>query len=249
VKEDLLIIVYAPPLTAGDGRALAAVHGLERAFPGVQLAWWLARGGRPIALTQRDKWVSEAAAHGSFPLLCNGDESYLVTMRAHAFSGDIEAGRHPVTQIHANIPLDTAGIAAAEGVLAAMGDGSQAWWGLGSLLKSGAEIAQQTIQPGFPHVPPRGLPLLQQPSEIPSPLIPQRLGWLNYWSEAAAAATGLSDPARDADMFARVRRTPAGAWVLRLTEEPLDLNIPAHLDALRRAYDRFPAIGGRSTLV
>ena len=28
---------------------------------------------------------------------------------------------------------------------------------------------------------------------------------------------------------------------------PLDLGNPAHLDALKRAYERFPEIGGRST--
>ncbi|WNG28744.1 hypothetical protein F0U62_35660 [Cystobacter fuscus] len=43
------------------------------------------------------------------------------------------------------------------------------------------------------------------------------------------------------------RRTATGGWVVRLTEAPLDLDNPAHLDALRRAYERFPEIGGRST--
>ena len=31
------------------------------------------------------------------------------------------------------------------------------------------------------------------------------------------------------------------------SEAPLDLDNPAHLDALKRAYERFPEIGGRST--
>ena len=30
------------------------------------------------------------------------------------------------------------------------------------------------------------------------------------------------------------------------TDAPLDLDSPAHLDALKRAYERFPEIGGRS---
>jgi len=33
--------------------------------------------------------------------------------------------------------------------------------------------------------------------------------------------------------------------VVRLTEEPLDLDTPAHLAALLRVYERFPEIGGR----
>jgi hypothetical protein len=44
------------------------------------------------------------------------------------------------------------------------------------------------------------------------------------------------------------RRRTARGWVVRLTDAPLDLDNPAHLDALLRAYERFPEIGWRSTL-
>ncbi|WP_375765735.1 DUF5953 family protein [Archangium gephyra] len=33
---------------------------------------------------------------------------------------------------------------------------------------------------------------------------------------------------------------------LGLTGTPLDLNNPAHLDPLKRAYERLPEIGGRA---
>jgi hypothetical protein len=33
---------------------------------------------------------------------------------------------------------------------------------------------------------------------------------------------------------------------VQLTDAPLDLDNPAHLDALKRAYERFLEIGGRS---
>jgi hypothetical protein len=33
---------------------------------------------------------------------------------------------------------------------------------------------------------------------------------------------------------------------VQLTDEPLDLDNPTHLDALKQAYKRFPEIGGRS---
>ncbi|HEX8441168.1 DUF5953 family protein, partial [Archangium sp.] len=41
--------------------------------------------------------------------------------------------------------------------------------------------------------------------------------------------------------------TATGGWVVGLTDAPLDLDNSAHLDALLRAYERFPVIGGRST--
>ncbi|AEI62836.1 hypothetical protein LILAB_04575 [Corallococcus macrosporus] len=34
---------------------------------------------------------------------------------------------------------------------------------------------------------------------------------------------------------------------MRLTDAPLDYDNPEHLDALKRAYERFPKIGGRSS--
>ncbi|KFE68666.1 hypothetical protein DB31_7903 [Hyalangium minutum] len=96
-----------------------------------------------------------------------------------------------------------------------------------------------------PHVPPRGLPALNLPKHLRSSEIPHYLGWLNYWSAATAQALGFPDPARDADLLSRARRTATGGWVVRLTETPLDLDNPAHLEALARAYERFPEIGGR----
>ncbi|HET6261131.1 MAG TPA: DUF5953 family protein [Chloroflexia bacterium] len=83
-------------------------------------------------------------------------------------------------------------------------------------------------------------------SAMRSPEIPHRLGWLSYWSAAAARAIGFPNPARDAELLSRSRRTATGGWVVRLTDAPLDLDNPAHLDALKRAYERFPEIGGRS---
>ncbi|SDD41488.1 hypothetical protein SAMN04488504_101793 [Myxococcus virescens] len=89
--------------------------------------------------------------------------------------------------------------------------------------------------------------MLNLPEKLPTPEIPSFLGWLNYWSTAAARAIGFPDPARDAELLTRARCTASGGWVVRLTDAPLDYNNPAHLEALKRAYERFPEIGGRSS--
>ncbi|HYO52724.1 DUF5953 family protein [Archangium sp.] len=47
-------------------------------------------------------------------------------------------------------------------------------------------------------------------------------------------------------MLTRARRTASGGWVVSLTEAPLDLDKPAHVEALKQAYDRFREIGGRA---
>jgi hypothetical protein len=246
-RRTLIFIVYAPALFGNDRRALDSVHGMERTLPGLRLEWRLSEGGRPIALPQRDAWLVERIEDGGFPLVCNGDESYPVTVWGMGRSGLFSAGGQDQFEVHAKLPLGEPVIAAAANVLEGMAEGARAFWG--RVLPNGvaAEMAQQVRHSvDQPHAPPRGLPALNLPSHIRSPAIPHHLGWVNYWSAAAAEAIGFPDPARDAELLSRARRTASGGWVVQLTDAPLDLDNPAHLDALKRAYERFPEIGGRA---
>jgi hypothetical protein len=131
--------------------------------------------------------------------------------------------------------------------LEAVGDSARAFWGRVDPEGVALTVAQQFHHSGDePHVPPHGLPVLKLPEELRSDDIPHYLAWLTYWSAAAARAIGFPDPSRDAELLSRARRTASGGWVVQLTDAPLDLDNPAHLDALKRAYERFPEIGGRS---
>ncbi|ATB33040.1 hypothetical protein MEBOL_006529 [Melittangium boletus DSM 14713] len=132
--------------------------------------------------------------------------------------------------------------------LESIGETTRAFWGRATPEGVAAKMAQQVRHSvRDPHVPPLGLPAIKLTEEIRSPEIPHHLGWLNYWSAAAAQAIGFPDPTRDAELLSRSRRTASGGWVVQLTDAPLDLDNPAHLDALKRAYERFPEIGGRAT--
>jgi hypothetical protein len=243
----LLISVYAPALAGNEGRALAAIHGMERAMPGLRLEWEVSREGRPIALPQRDAWLAEAAKRGKFPLLCNGDESNPMTIAGLQRPAGLIPGGQPQLQVHADLPLDATSITAASNVLEGVAEGARAFWGHASPKGFGSEVAQQMRRSANgPERSSRGLPTLKPPEKIPSPEIPHYLGWLNYWSAAAAEAIGFPDPARDAELLSRSRRTATGGWVVQLTDAPVDLDNPAHLDALKRTYERFPGIGGRT---
>ncbi|MBD0321161.1 MAG: hypothetical protein ICV87_12550 [Gemmatimonadetes bacterium] len=246
-RSSLGIIVYAPALLAKDGRTLAVVHGMEKALPGLRLEWEVGKGGRPIALPQRDAWLAERTQDGRFPLLCNGDESYPVTVNGRGRPGLLSPGGQAQFEVHAELPLDKPVIAAAAAVLEGVAEGARALWGRATPDDAALDIAYQTAPTrGGPPSPRRGLPALKLLDQIPAPEIPYYLGWLNYWSAAAAEAIGFPDPARDAELLSRARRTATGGWVVQLTDAPLDLDNPAHLDALKRAYDRFPEIGGRA---
>ncbi|AKF81545.1 hypothetical protein MFUL124B02_21260 [Myxococcus fulvus 124B02] len=244
----LIINVFAPALVGADPRPLAAVHGLERGLPGVRLDWRVTERRRLVALPQRDTWLTGEVGRGEFPLLCNNDERYPVMISGMQRFADESPGRQPQFQVHAKLPLDASVIAAAADVLEGVAEGANAFWGHATPDRASGDIAEQ-IAPTLegPPSPPRGLPALKLFEDIRSPEIPYYLGWLNYWSEATAKTIGFPDPAQDADLLSRSRRTASGGWVVQLTDAPLDLDDPAHLDALKRTYERFPEIGGRST--
>jgi hypothetical protein len=248
VHDFIGIIVYAPALVRGDNRPLAVIRAMERTFPGLRLDWTISDEGQLLPLPRRDAWVTqEMLKEDGFPLVCNGDEGYRVIVYGLESSARSGPGGQPLFDVHAHLPPNVAGIAAAADVLEAVSEGAHAFWGHATPFNPGVEISRQTVHPTRkPGVPPRGLPALKFPEYIRSPAIPQYLGWLNYWSAAAARAIGFPDLARDVDLLSRARRTSTGGWVVWLTDAPLDLDNPAHLDALLRAYERFPEIGGRS---
>jgi hypothetical protein len=247
-RKKLGIIVYAPALVGNDSRTLAIVQGMERALPDLRMEWEVSEDGRLMALPQRDTWLIEGTKDGEFPLVCNGDESFPVTVYGLQTSARHAPGGQPLLDVHAKLPLDAAVIAAAAEMLEGIAEGACAFWGRATPDDAAGDIAYQTAPTlEGPPSPRRGLPALKLPEQIRSPEVPYYLGWLNYWSPAAARAIGFPDPARDAELLSRARRTATGGWVVQLTDAPLDLDNPAHLDALKRAYERFPEIGGRST--
>ncbi|WP_095961790.1 DUF5953 family protein [Corallococcus macrosporus] len=246
-RRTLDLITYAPALVGKDGRTTDVIHGLEKALPGLRLEWRLSAGGRPIPLPQRDAWVVGSIADGEFPIVCNGDANHPVTVSGCENPGCLSPGGQPQFEVHAKMPLDEPVIAAAAALLESVAEGARAFWGRATPHDAAVDIAYQTAPTlQGPPSPRRGLPALKLFQHLRSPEIPYYLGWLNYWSAAAAKAIGFPDPARDADLLSRARRTASGGWVVQLTDAPLDLENPAHLDALKRAYERFPEIGGRA---
>jgi hypothetical protein len=115
--------------------------------------------------------------------------------------------------------------------------------GAGALLGLVPKNSAQSQPP-----PPFGLPALRGRGDLPSPIYPVFLEWLNYWPPATCRLLGFPDPARDADLLTRSRELPNGAWLVCLTDDPLDPAArPDHVRALHAGYARFPQIGGRDT--
>lgn len=77
------------------------------------------------------------------------------------------------------------------------------------------------------------------------PAQPMYLGWMNYWSAAACTFLDFPDEAQHAALMAHSYKTPAGAWLVKLTAEPLDTRHSDHVDVLAAAYRSLPRIGVR----
>ncbi|WP_395848085.1 DUF5953 family protein [Cystobacter fuscus] len=246
-KDQIFMIVYAPALTVDDGRPLAVVHGMERAVPGLRIGLMISDEGQLIPLQDRDALVARESKRGEFPTLRSIDDNFRVRVMGWGKPAEISPGGRAQFEFHVSVPLSVDGIAAAAALLEAVAEESHAFWGLATPFNAGVDIARQTKnRPDDREPPPRGLPMIRSPSALRSPEIPHRLGWLNYWSAAAARVIGFPDSARDADLLSLSRRTKTGGWVVQLTDAPLDLDNPAHLDALKRTYEHFPEIGGRA---
>jgi hypothetical protein len=247
-KDQMTMIVYAPALAVNDGRPLAVVHGMERAVPGLCIGLMISDEGQLIPLQDRDALVARESKRGEFPTLRSIDDNFRVRVMGWGKPAGMSPGGRAQFEFHVAVPLSADGIAAAAALLEAVAEEARAFWGHATPFSAGVDIARQTKnRPDDLEPPPRGLPVIRSPRAMRSPEIPHRLGWLNYWSDAAARTIGFPDPARDAELLSRARRTATGGWVVRLTDAPLDLDNPTHLDALKRAYERFPEIGGRST--
>ncbi|RKG61320.1 hypothetical protein D7V80_35030 [Corallococcus sp. CA054B] len=243
---EIAMIVYAPASQGSDGRALAIVHGLERALPGLHLKWTSSEKEDLIPLSNRDEWVVANGLNGRLPFLCNDDDNNLVTISGWENPNGLASDGTPHFELHADFRMEAFSPIDAANALEAISDGARALWGHATPFKAAVEIAEQTAPTlEGPPSPPKGLPALKSARDISSPELPHRLGWLNYWSAASARALGFPAPSRDAEWLSRARRTPADGWILRLTDAPLDLDQPDHLAALLRAYDRFPEIGRR----
>nr|WP_128800545.1 DUF5953 family protein [Corallococcus coralloides] len=243
----LVLAAYAPSLVGQDDRTLAAVHGMERALPGLRLDREVTEKRQLAILPQRDEWLAKAAAQGKFPFVCNGNEAFPVMLSGLTTPASQAPGGQSLLDVHAKLPLDAAVITAATELLERVAEGARAFWGHATPDGAAVDIAYQTAPTREgPPSPRRGLPALKLFEHIRSPEIPYYLGWLNYWSAASARAIGFPDPARDTEWLSRSRRTATGGWIVQLTESPLDLDDPAHLEALKRAYERFPEIGGRA---
>ncbi|EPX64276.1 hypothetical protein D187_005410 [Cystobacter fuscus DSM 2262] len=235
-RKSIIFGVYAPALESNDERIHSVASEPGHTPAGLRLAWSISDGGRFIPSPQRDAWLGEEAVHEELPRPRDAGAGHLVTLIGWERPAALSPSGREQFEVHAKWPLGAVDSEAAAELLERVAEGVRAYWGHATPndMVAGME----------PRVPPSGRPMLERSEDTRSPGMPWHLGWLNYWSAAAARSLGFPDPTRDADLLSRAKRTATGGWMVRLTETPLDLGNPSHIDALLRGYKRFPQMGG-----
>jgi hypothetical protein len=230
----------APPLAKGDERPLRAVAAVEQTLgiaidrDGSHPPW------RRVDASARAELLAAAAARGELGPLSNDDDTHFVSLRGVAAPEIVAPAGQPSLDVHLRMPEEEPFLSRAVDAVAALGSAVEATWGSATTEHSRLAIGSQTVHhSGKP--PLLGLPALVPLVRLPHAEIPHRIGWINYWSAATVARMGL----RGAPLPDLARTIDNGAWVWLLTDEPLDLRRADHVDALRRAYERFDAVGGR----
>lgn len=237
-------LFYAAQLADYDPRIAGVVAAVEAALPGVHLDHEVTAAGTARRLADRDDFLREASARRALPFVFHGDEARYTGVRGRELPGTLMPGGNAAWQVWVSLPLSEQ-VGRLDDAVGHVGRAASASWGSASPDETAATIALQTVHPGLARPLPAGLPGLQRPAMLRDAFVPHALGWINYWSETTAHELGFPDPTRDAELLRRSR--PIGkAWVVRLTDEPLDLRRADHLAALRDAYERFPTIGGRT---
>jgi len=244
-RSKLTLVAYAPPLEVGDDRPSALLEAFEKLFPEDRMNYTVSTEGVPLAIQNREAFLQSGALRGEIPLISNGLEDRHVSVFGHAIPAVLTPGGAPLLHIAIVLPETIEYVLKANQLLLRACERMRAYWGVGSPNETAAKITEQTVFPGIPIQPPLGLPALLPPQQMASPILPQRFGWLNYWSAEAASALEFPNDSNDAAWFAEARRGADGGWILKLTDSPLDLTIPEHLERLKKAYARFPTIGRR----
>jgi Family of unknown function (DUF5953) len=239
----MILVAYAPPLTESDDRPIGLLQAIESVLPQDRMDYTISPEGTPIQVQDREAFLRASALRREISLLCNGIEKRLVSVSGHSIAAVLAPARAPLLDVAIALPETPDYVHQSDELLFRACERLQAFWAVGSPNETAAIIGAQTVFPWIASQPPLGLPALLPPQQLTTALLPHRFGWLNYWSAETARALGFPDGGTNAHWFAGARRSTNGAWLLKLTELPLDLGAPQHLQRLKEAYDRFPKVG------
>ena len=251
-RDDMLITVESPGLTNGDNRAAIVAQEVEKEWGQAPLIYEVGESeGRSELINRasnRSAWLIANSAEGKIPMLST-DETDPLTLYGNNHDVEYSDGKKIQLATVCQFSAHEVKIKCAPKILGAIGISLNAYWGIANKFSTASKLGSQIIPVGVNRLPPNGLPALRVMDELAGPFVPQRLGWINYWSPEVVNLLGFPDNFTDACWMRFAEKLENGAWLVRLTDEPLDLNRKEHFEVLVQAYSRFCAIGRTTACV
>jgi len=233
MQPTVTIRMFAPALVAGDERLAHLVTRIEEIVPEHPLAYALDETGfHPV--TDRAGHLHTEFEREVSALLASRDprDQILVNLMLHDLPHEIAPGRVHLLKISLRVRTSSL-LPRVPALLGAVGDAARANTGeaipssAGDLCDPASEVSLR-------------LPALADWRDLASPAVPTMLAWVSYWSDEACRLIGFDGT--PAPWFYQATRYPRG-WLVQLTEAPLDVSRPDHVEILRAAYAALPEVG------
>jgi hypothetical protein len=217
-------------------QALKAIEEILK----TKLDFLILPNGQLKLIPDKEKWLLDNVKNDGFEIICNGSETDYIGI-------DGSKGLQEGNYILLKTPQKPEYISKLTPLIEKLGDILEAFF----ITSDPGETAGKTnfrYQSGDYGENPYRLPWLApmfQYKILPSAMA-DSFGWINYWSKKVANNAGF-DPEKDKQYFDICYPTQKG-WLLQITKDPLNLEIPEHLEKLKAAYNRFKKVGGQDLL-
>jgi hypothetical protein len=204
-----------------------ALSAMNECLPTRPLIYQIAGGGALRKVPEPALYAYEEMSTKNHGHLCNGQEDSPVTLTAQYVEARHVPDGQPLLDLMITVPQTPAFLDRGTRFLQTLCPAIDALFGEASAPQTGGRIARDFVGVW---------------KEALSAAVPVLIGWLNYWSAETCHLLAFDLDGPKQRLFTEAHPCHGGGVVLRLTEDPLDLDRPEHLAALMAAYDAFPVI-------
>lgn len=219
--------------------AQAVLDGVEQTLPTPSVQYRVERTGEldfnlhTVELPAA--WMSaRALITGRSSFLCNGRNDDCVAVSAKLMPAGLIVGGEQVFETVIDVPDAPRFITRVPDLIRTLARTSVAHYATATPQKAALAIIDGV---GNHHPWPAGVRFRQGPAR--SPTMP---AWANFWSLEACHNLGFKPDSNHRALFAQIDEIPERGWYLQLTDNPLDLEVPAHLAQLEALYKALPEL-------
>ena|ERR1051326_1651231 len=242
--------ICSPSYYTSSGLISSALEEIDLLFPEYDLNFTLTTT-KFEKIPNREKWLMKKLNKKDNIYICNNSFEKHIRLSGQLMNAINRLNSHEYSLTNIELPINTDTIGKIDVFAGEIGDSMQAFYhSVGSPGYEGPIINSQILFQGkkvenIPHALPPLASFMQL--DVLDYDFPPYVSWVNYWSREIAEKVGF-DFERDRNKFYSCFQTPRGAFVLRITKDPLDIANESHFQKLKFVYDHFPKIGRQDLL-